>query len=399
MYNRLFWRYVTRVFRKESKDAFRDKRTMRLAFLPAFYFVGMFCAGVLFAINMQNDNEVDGLRQVSVPVAGEHHMPELIAWLEEQGAQIQTIEGDAYQQVENKSLEYVLIIPESAEQKGAQLKPAEVWLVYDAANPKVHSAIGFVRAQIYAWSARSGSLQLIARGISPQLGNTIILRESNVASEQKMGIYILGSLPMLLLLSVFIGSVGFSADMTAGERERRSLESLLITPAPSLAIMLGKWLTSVLLTLAVLIATMVMLGCALMLLPFDQLGLRVDVGLVDMTFVFICLLPIIALAVGLQLFVALFARSFKDAQTYVGLLLVVPMVPILYNMFNPGVCYDWFLWVPVLGQQVVIKELFLGGELDGSTLVKFWVAGWIPAIIFISLAARQIRRAKIIYGG
>ena len=117
-----------------------------------------------------------------------------------------------------------------------------------------------------------------------------------------------------------------------------------------------------------------------------------------MAYVFICLLPIIALAVGLQLFVALFARSFKDAQTYVGLLLVVPMAPILYNMFNPGVYYDWFLWVPVLGQQVVIKELFLGGELDGLTLLKFWLAGWIPAIIFINLAARQLRRAKIIYG-
>lgn len=398
MFDRLFWRSVTRVFRKESKDAFRDKRTMRLAFLPAFYFVGMFCAGVLFAINIQSDNEVDGLRKVLVPVSGAEYMPELIDWLTEQGAQIKSVDGDAYQKVEGKSLDYALIIPESAAQETAQLKPAEVWLVYDASNPKVHSAIGFVRTQIYNWSARSGSLQLMARGISPELRNTITLRESNVASEQKMGIYILGSLPMLLLLSVFIGSVGFSADMTAGERERRSLESLLITPAPSLAIMLGKWLTSVLLTLAVLIVTMAMLGCSLMLLPFDQLGLRVDVGLVDMAYVFICLLPIIALAVGLQLFVALFARSFKDAQTYVGLLLVVPMAPILYNMFNPGVYYDWFLWVPVLGQQVVIKELFLGGELDGLTLLKFWLAGWIPAIIFINLAARQLRRAKIIYG-
>jgi sodium transport system permease protein len=398
MFNQLFWRYVMRVFSKESKDAFRDKRTMRLAFLPAFYFVGMFCAGVLFAVNIQSDNEVNGLRTVSIPVSGAQHMPELINWLTEQGAQIKTIDGDAYQQVENRSLDYALIIPESAAQESAQLKSAEVWLVYDASNPKVHSAIGFVRAQIYAWSSRSGSLQLIARGISPELRNTIALRESNVASEQKMGVYILGSLPMLLLLSVFIGSVGFSADMTAGERERRSLESLLITPAPSLAIMLGKWLTSVLLTLAVLIVTMVMLGLSLMLLPFDQLGLRVDVGLVDMVYVFICLLPIIALAVGLQLFVALFARSFKDAQTYVGLLLVVPMAPILYNMFNPGVYYDWFLWVPVLGQQVMIKELFLGGELDGLTLLKFWLAGWVPAIIFINLAAKQLRRAKIIYG-
>src|SRR5690606_22152113 len=123
-------------------------------------------------------------------------------------------------------------------------------------------------------------------GISPELRNAVTLRESNVASDQKMGIYILGSLPMLLLISVFIGSVGFSADMTAGERERRSLESLLITPTPSMAIMLGKWLTSVLITIAVLLATMSLLSIVLNLLPFNQLGLRVDVSVLDMVYVF-----------------------------------------------------------------------------------------------------------------
>src|SRR5690606_35165039 len=114
MFNQLFWRYVMRVFSKESKDAFRDKRTMRLAFLPAFYFVGMFCAGVLFVVNIQTCSDVNVLHPVSLAVSGAQHMPELINWLTEQGAPIKTIYADAYQQVENNSLDYALIIPESA---------------------------------------------------------------------------------------------------------------------------------------------------------------------------------------------------------------------------------------------------------------------------------------------
>lgn len=398
MLNKLFWRSAAIVLRKEIKDAVRDKRTMRLAFLPALYFVGMFAAGVLFAISMQKDHQQDGLLNVPVAISGAEYLPELTQWLTERGAELKPVTGDAYQQVKDKTLDFVLIIPPSAQEERAQGKPATLWLVYDAANPKVHSGVGFVRGQIHAWSAKTGSLQLMARGISPELRNTVNLRESNVASDQKMGVYILGSLPMLLLLSAFIGSVGFSADMTAGERERRSLESLLITPTASTAIMLGKWFTSVLITIAVLLVTMSLLGVALNLLPFNQLGLRVDVSVLDMVYVFFCLLPVIFFAVALQLLVAVFARSFKDAQTYIGLLVFLPMVPILYSIFNPGVYYDWFLWVPVLGQQVAIKELFLGGELAPFALVKFWLVAAVLWLICLPLAAKQLRRPRIVYG-
>src|SRR5690606_13179742 len=151
--------------------------------------------------------------------------------------------------------------------------------------------------------------------------------------------------------------------MTAGERERRSLESLLITPASSVAIMMGKWLTSVLLTLAVLVLTLVFLWGALSYLPFNQLGMRVDVGWLPILNIFLALLPVVLFSVALQLAIAIFARSFKDAQTYVGLLIFIPMVPGFYMLFNPGVYHDWFLWVPILGQQVGIRELILGGSL------------------------------------
>lgn len=386
------------VFRKEWKDAVRDKRAMRLAFLPALYFVAIFSAGVWFSLSLQKDFKVDGITNVPLPVQGGEHLPELIDWLAEQGAEINSIADDAYAQVEKGEQDFALIIPAEVREQKIRGEALTIWLVYDASNQKVHSSLHFLRTQINTWSARIGSLNLLARGIAPEVGITLYLRESNVADDQKMGIFILGSLPMILLLATFIGSIGFSADMTAGERERRSLESLLIMPTSSVAIIVGKWLTSIVLTLGVLLLTLSLLWIALAYLPFNQLGLRVDVNAMAMVQIFSALLPVVLLAVALQLAVSIFARSFKDAQTYVGLLMFIPMVPGFYTLFNPGVYYDWFLWVPILGQQVAIRDLFLGGNLAVGTLLQFWLVALMLTWLFLAIAARQLRRAKIIYG-
>lgn len=386
------------VFRKEWRDSVRDKRAMRLAFLPALYFVGMFTGGILFAINMQQDYRIDGVTNIPLAVQGAEYLPELTDWLTEQGVVVEPMAEDAYQSVETGKKDFALIIPAEVQEQKVRGEALTIWLVYDAADQQVHARLGFVRGQINAWSARIGSLNLLARGIAPEVGITISLRESNVADDQKMGVYILGSLPMLLLLSAFIGSIGFSADMTAGERERRSLESLLITPAASSAMIVGKWMTSVLLTLGVLSVTLLLLWLALSYLPFNELGLRVDVGWFAIVSIFSSLLPVVLFAVALQLAIAIFARSFKDAQTYVGLLVFIPMVPGFYAMFNPGVSEDWFVWVPILGQQVTIRDVFLGESLPAGALLSFWVIGVVLTFVFLAVAARQLRRAKIIYG-
>jgi sodium transport system permease protein len=382
------------VLRKEVRDALRDKRSLRLAFLPPLYFVAMFVAGVLFAVNLSQSSASD----ISLSVAGEEHLPELVTFLREQGIAIEPAPGDAYSAVEQQLLDKVLIIPAEAEREFARAEPAVIWLVYDASNPKLHASVSFVRQKISQWSQQQASLRILARSISPELVRPVMLRESNVASDRKMAGYVLGSLPMFILMCVFIGSLGFSADMTAGERERHSLESLLITPASSTALMAGKWLTSVLLTLAVMLLFVVCLAPALAFLPFNRLGLRVDVSLVDYLLILLATLPVIFLATALQLLVAIFARSFKDAQTYTGLLIFVPLLPFLYTIVNPGVYADWFFWVPVLAQQSALRELLLGSPLPEFTLAKMWLSALPLAALTFMLAALQLRRARIVYG-
>jgi sodium transport system permease protein len=377
MFNKNTLKVSLVVYRKELKDALRDKRTLRMAFLPPLYFVAIFVGLVFFAVNIANDKKVAGVNAIPVYVEGEQNLPELIAWLREQGAVIKTVESGAYQQVKEKKIDFALILTDETKQKRAKGESAPVWLVFDGANQKLSSSIGFVRSQFYVWSARVGAVNLMARGISSDVGSPVMLREDNIADEQKMSVYLLASVPLTLLLAAFIGSVGFSADMTAGERERRSLESLLITPASTFSLYTGKWLTSVTLTIAILLMQLILLAIAFRFLPFNQLGLRVDVNYIDLINI---------------------AKSFKDAQSLIAGLVFIPMLLNFYTMFNPGVFYDWWLWVPVLGQAVVIKEILLGGTIAAFAFWKFWLMALLITCLAFWLGVKQLRRPKIVYG-
>jgi sodium transport system permease protein len=386
------------VWRKEWRDALRDKKSLRMAFLMPVYFVAVFVASSLFIIHMSQQSRATTSEPIKLSVVGAEQLPALVDWLQERGIQVQAADEKAYQQVQSGQLGYALIVPEDAREKFATGESIELALVFDATNNKLQGALHFVRQQIWSWNARVGSLRLLSRGISPAIVNPVMVRDLNVASDQKMGFFVMASLPMLLILTVFMATVGFSADMTAGERERRSLESLLITPAPSGALLLGKWLNSLSLTFLVLVVELSLLAIAFAYVPFKELGLRVHVTPLDLLVVLVALMSLAIVATALQFLISMFARSFKDAQTYMGLMIFIPMVPLFYTLINPSAYADWFRWVPVLAQQLVVKDLLLGGDVPLLAFAQAWLVAVVLAAIFLRFTAQQLRKPKIVYG-
>lgn len=389
---------IALVFRKEWRDSLRDNKSLRMTLLMPIYFVGVFVASSLFVIHMSNQSKSTTNEPIALSVVGGEQLPHLINWLQERGVRVDAVGEDAYQQVAQGKLAYALIIPKEAREKFALGESIELSLVFDATDNKSQGAIHFIRQQIWSWNGRLGNLRLLSRGISPSVANPVYVRDLNVASDQKMGFFVMASLPMLLILTSFLGSVGFSADMTAGERERRSLESLLITPVSSSGLVLGKWLNSVSLTLTILLVEVILLIGAFAYVPFKELGLRVDVSLLDLAGVFLALASLAILSTAMQFLISLFARSFKDAQTYMGLMVFLPMIPLFYTLFNPSAYADWFRWVPVLAHQVLIKDLLLGGTVTAAHFVQAWVVSVLLAVGFLSYTIRQLRKPSIVYG-
>lgn len=389
---------IALVFRKEWRDSLRDNKSLRMTLLMPIYFVGVFVASSLFVIHMSNQSKSTTNEPIALSVVGGEQLPHLINWLQERGVRVDAVGEDAYQQVAQGKLAYALIIPKEAREKFALGESIELSLVFDATDNKSQGAIHFIRQQIWSWNGRLGNLRLLSRGISPSVANPVYVRDLNVASDQKMGFFVMASLPMLLILTSFLGSVGFSADMTAGERERRSLESLLITPVSSSGLVLGKWLNSVSLTLTILLVEVILLIGAFAYVPFKELGLRVDVSLLDLAGVFVALASLAILSTAMQFLISLFARSFKDAQTYMGLMVFLPMIPLFYTLFNPSAYADWFRWVPVLAHQVLIKDLLLGGTVTAAHFVQAWVVSVLLAVGFLTYTIRQLRKPSIVYG-
>ena len=389
---------ISIVFHKEWRDSLRDSKSLRMTLLMPVYFVGVFVASSLFIIHMSNQSKATNNEPIKLAVVGAEQLPSLIDWLQERGVQVDAVGDDAYQKVETGELGYALVIPNDAREKFATGESIELALVFDATNGKLQGAIHFVRQQIWSWNGRMGSLRLLSRGISPGIANPVFIRDLNIASDEKMGFFVMGSLPMLLILTAFMASVGFSADMTAGERERRSLESLLITPASSTALVLGKWCNSFSLTLMVSLVEVILLVVAFAYVPFKELGLRVDVSPLELAGVFVVLASLALLATSLQFLISLFARSFKDAQTYMGFMVFIPMVPLFYTLFNPSAYADWFRWVPVLGHQVLIKDLLLGGTITTTHFAQVWLVSGVIAFAFLAYTIQQLRKPKIVYG-
>ncbi|MBU2886470.1 ABC transporter permease [Gilvimarinus agarilyticus] len=387
----MFFKQLNAVWNKELRDALRDKRAMKVAFLPPIYMVVFFALGIGLAIHFQNNEEQD----TQLHVAGQDAA--LTAWLTEKNIHLKPSPDDPYAAVEQGEVDYVLVLEREVATPGSK-EPRSATLVYNASNQRVHGPVGQVRQLLYQYNSMEAGINILARGLSPKLINPIRVREANVASEQQMGGLILGGVPLLLLMCAMMGSVGFSADMTAGERERQSLEPLLINPVPSLTLMLGKWLAAVALTLAVVLLCLLLMSIALYFLPFDKMGLRVSVSAGAMLGIFVSLIPIAAIAASLQLLLGIFSRSFKDAQTYMSILIVLPMVPFFLVITNPGIYQPWHLWVPMLGHQTVLRELLLGQGVTPIAFVAFILSALPVTLLGLWLAAKQMRRAKVIYG-
>ena len=391
-------RSILTVFKKEWTDILRDMRSLRMILLMPIYLVGVYTATSFFIIHTSLSSRATTNEPIKLAVSGVTALPELIKWLDERGVDVQPVEGDVYQQVQNKTLDYVLIIPKDAATKYQAGETLDLALVFDATNTKVQGSIDFVRKQIRGWNHTIGNLRLMARGLDPTLVDPISLRDINIASDQQMGFFVMATVPFFLLMASFLGSVGFSADMLAGERERRSLESLLITPVPSWQLLIGKWLNAWCLTLVVILANILLLWIAFQIIPFKEIGMKVDVGIGKLLMILLVLMPVAVFATALQCLISIFARSFKDAQTYMGIMVFIPMAPLIYTLSNPGSFEDWFMWVPVLSHQIAIKNILIGESVGLSGLLVGAIVSLVVGAWLLSLTAKQLRKPSIVYG-
>ena len=381
------------VLLKEMRDGLRDRRA--LFSLLLFPLMGPILITVMLT---QTASQLAPDGKQRLPVVGREHAPALIAFLEQRGIEVVDAPADPVAAVRDREVDAVLVIQPDFRERFADGKPATVELIVDDSRSDTHTAVRRVRATIQGYGSQVGTLRLLARGVSPDLAQPIAIDEVDLSTPKKRAAIFLNVIPMFVLLAVFIGGMYTATDSTAGERERGSLEPLLLNPVARRSLVLGKWLATVCFSIFTVLFT---LGCTLIALgrvPLESFGLSLSIDATDVAWLVAVMLPLPLFVGGAQLLVASFARTFKEAQTYLSLMVFMPMLPALLTTISPIDTQAWMMAVPVLGQQVMLTDILRGEAPTVASLALATVSSLAAGYACILATAALFRREKVIYG-
>ena len=383
------------VAKKEFRDGVRDKR----ALLSAFFFPLSAPLFIYFLLNAVIEmSQVD--ETVSVPIYGADAAPGLIAYLTEVGIDVdhrdpQTLD-EVKSQVADQTLDFALMIPEDFQNTMVSYQPPDLLIVSDSSRNDVAAQVGQLRRVLNQYNQELISLRLIARGVSPKV--TIGARpiSIDVASDQKRTASVLNFIPIYVLMAAFVAGLGIAIDGTAGERERKSLEPLLINPIRPIDIIFGKWFASGTFALLGMLATLVLCVVAMFALPIEEIGLSFEISTKQALALLMVSLPVPYIAASLQILLGLFAKSFKDAQSYIGILVILPMVPVIIRQFMPFVTEPWMAGIPIFAQSVLMMDVLAGSGYSFLSLGVALISGFVASALLCLVAARLLTTERMI---
>ena len=383
------------VFQKEVVDNLRDRRTLGSAIFVALR--GPLLSLLLIIILGQAFFKEGSDKALVLHVIGAERAPNLVQFLEQQNATLVPGPADPETAVRNGDVELVLVILEDYPADFSAGRPAAVQIVADSSRQSASLAVNRTRSLLDAYSRQIGALRLVARGVSPAVIQPLTVQNVDTATPQSQVLIFLNALPYFLMFALFSGGAGVIIDSTAGERERGSLEPLLINPATRRAVVLGKLLAALPFAGGVLLITLAAYAVIFNLIPLeDFIGFRLSIDPLALASIFLVCLPMIVLASALQMIIATFARNFKEAQTYVGFLPLIPALPGLGLAFIPLKAELWTMLIPTFGQQLLINQLMRAEPISTVNVLISAVVTLLLAILLIAVSIRLYEREQIV---
>ncbi|MBV9035168.1 MAG: ABC transporter permease subunit [Acidobacteriaceae bacterium] len=197
------------------------------------------------------------------------------------------------------------------------------------------------------------------------------------------------------LVAVFTGGMNVAMDVIAGERERRSLLPLLLTPVTRLTVVTGKWLAVSMFSFLGMTITLLALAAVFYArgIPAPLFSLS---GLIS--WIILGLLPLAFLAAALQIAISTVCRTTKEAHTYLSLLIFVPMIVSMCIVFFPQFLGAWAFFVPIAGQQAIVQQgMRIGHWPFTQTPVLVLSTTWFTTLT-LQLAGKMLNRDEVVYG-
>lgn len=388
---------IRTVFLKEVLENLRDRRVIFSAI-----FFGVLLAPAVFALTttLASRRIVSEQEQpLKLPVIGESQAPNLMRFLEENGAQIEAVAlppDRAIDTVRSGEHDLVLIVPAEYAAKLKLGEPARLDLVVDTANSRTATATERARRLLEAYGRQVAALRLLVRGVSPEVVAPVDVRTVDVATPAGRSLLILGMMTYFCLMSMLAGGFYLAIDTTAGERERGSLEPLLSLPVTRGQLILGKiFATSAFMAVSLLL-TLTAFGVVLAFIPLETLGMSANFGAGVVLALFGVMVVFVPLGAALMTVVASFTRSNREAQTWLSLVLLIPLAPIMFAVINGTRPTAALMTIPSLSQHLLATSLMRGDAIDPIHVMISILTTLAAGAVFIWIAMRLYRREAIL---
>jgi sodium transport system permease protein len=379
------------VFLKEVKENLRDRRTLISAFLT-----GPLLGPILFVmlLNITLNRELDKAEKpLPVPVIGAEYAPNLIDALKAGGVVPGAPIAEPERAVRKQEADVVLRIASDYGKAWRKGEPVQVELIYDSSQRDANTAVERVSQLVEGYARQQGAMRLVARGLSPTTAWPLQVARRDQATPQSRAVLMFAMLPYFFVITIFMGGMYLAIDLTAGERERQSLEPLFANPVARWKILSGKLAAICAFSTVSLLITLLAFAVVGRFIPAEKVGMELDLGLHFAAYVLLLMLPVVLLLAALQSMVAAFAKSYREAQTYLSLLMLVPIIPSLVLAIMPIKAQAWMYAMPLLGQSLGIMQLLRGDGVTAEQL-GLCLAGSLAAAVIAVLVTIQLYRSE-----
>lgn len=390
-------RTVSTVFRKEVLDNVRDRRTLMSALLMGPLFGPII---FVFLINLSIERSLSDVEQtLDVPVIGAAHAPNLAAYLVSN--KLRLVDGPAsrdaaLEAVSKGTHDVVIVIPPDVDERLRSSLPARIEVISDRANSAAERDARRVRTALERYNRELAAMRLSARGISPLVAQALNVDDIDVSTPSGRSGLLLGMMSYFFIFALLMGGMYLAIDSTAGERERGSLEPLLALPVTRERLILGKILAACLFMMLSLALSLVAFFVALKFMPLEELGMTPNFGPEVVGQAFLILLPFVLLGAALMTLVASFTKSYREAQTWLSVLMLAPTLPILVVSVLQLRPRTEFMFVPSLGQHLLLVDMVKNEPLDPVHITISVASTLVIGVLLTWLCARLYRREALL---
>jgi len=408
-------KHILTIWKKELRDTVRDRRTLVSMILIPMLLMPVIMLGMFKFVSEQAARQQTQIAKISI--VGGDYAPQLAEAIKSrEGVEIAEVDVQNYKKsVAEGEVDAVVVIPEDFQNKIAGEKAVSLGLVSKSTNANASNALAAISSAVAAFNANLLEGRFAARDVNSDILSGVTVLPEDVATEQETGGFILAMLlPLLIVMWSIVGGQYTAIDVSAGEKERKTLEALLLTPVKRVDVVFGKFLavsTVAIISVITAISSLYLSfsyagdlgipmegGSGLSMGESGGSGLGFPIEPQVALLLFVVSLFLVLMFSAVILSISIYAKSFKEAQSYIGPAYIVVILPVALVNSVPG--FESALWMfalPAVNAVLLFKELFMGAYDWGHiSLTLFSLV--IYSVIAILVAAKTYSKESVLFG-